>query len=117
MRGARSQKHHAQHLFRPRLADASRYCDDACLGPFPRLLRQRIQRLQRIGHAEQRPGAGRSRLKLLRHDGGGSTLIDGCANETMSIHAFALDRKKEIARVQGAAVDGNAVHRNGRGNR
>ena len=115
MRGPRCRKDRAQHLFRARLADASRHGDDACPGPFARLLRQRIQGLQRIGDAEKR--AVRSRFKSLFHHGGGGALFDRSADEPVPVHALALDRKEQITAFQSAAVDGDAVHRNGRGTR
>ena len=75
--------------------------------------RQCVQRLKRIRHAEEWAGA----FETLFHDGGGSALIDGSFGEPMPIHAFALDRKEEIAALQRAAVNGDTAHRNGRGAR
>ena len=106
---ARARQGEAQRLLRARLSDGPRDRDDARLRSRARRAAKVFHGAQGVMHDIQRPQSLEIGGALLGNDSGRGALLEGLRDIVMAIAIVALDRHEQIARLQRARIDRNAI--------
>jgi hypothetical protein len=103
---AEAAEHQPQHLLAAGLADASGHRDDARFAAVAAGAAELVQRLERVGHADER--AGGVAAEFGADHGESRTCGESLIDIVMAVGALAQNREEQLARLDGAGVDGDA---------
>ena len=106
-RGRRlGRQHGAQRILGAGLADRAGDAGDARLAAPAGSAAETFQRLHGVGHADQRAAG---ILDIARHDGGRGAALHRLGHEAVAVGRLALQGKEQVALADGAAVEGDAI--------